>query len=457
MFVGGAGCQGAWASRRSGVLTLLLPLALGGSGQGAAAFDARGHIANAAQLIEQGRHALARVWLNPALIAPRLRPSERARAYYLRGFSFQAEGFNVSAAQDYARALEFNPDNPAALNAVGHLHSTGAGVPQDSKLALAFFKTAADLGHADSQFRTGYAYLAGAGTAQDVDEARSWLQRAAAQGHGPAMTQLGFSHRAKRGAGGDNGLAQHWYERAAAAGETDALVALGYMARRGELECPALADCRSANYFRQAAAQGSAIGMVNLAHAHLAGQDVEQDFAAARTWFAEAAQRNAPGSFIGLGHIYEAGLGVAESREAAAAWYRGGAAAGFARPTLRLVRLLLAQGEAAAASRWLEGVPAAAGNDSAALNHYAWLRATSKSAVMRDGASALAQARKALALRRNPAYLDTLAAAYAELGRFDEAAAAQRQALALAGAESPLAAEFNVRLAAYLRTEPWRE
>ena len=457
MFVGGAGCQGAWASRRSGVLALLLPLALGGSGQGAAAFDARGHIANAAQLIEQGRHALARVWLNPALIAPRLRSSERARAYYLRGFSFQAEGFNVSAAQDYARALEFNPDNPAALNAVGHLHSTGAGVPQDSELALAFFKTAADLGHADSQFRTGYAYLAGVGTAQDVDEARSWLQRAAAQGHGPAMTQLGFSHRAKRGAGGDNGLAQHWYERAAAAGETDALVALGYMARRGELECPALADCRSANYFRQAAEQGSAIGMVNLAHAHLAGQDVEQDFVAARTWFTEAAQRNAPGSFIGLGHIYEAGLGVAESREAAAAWYRGGAEAGFARPTLRLVRLLLAQGEAAAASRWLEGVPAAAGNDSESLNHYAWLRATSESAVMRDGASALAQARKALALRRNPAYLDTLAAAYAELGRFDEAAAAQRQALALAGAESPLAAEFNVRLAAYLRTEPWRE
>ena len=378
---------------------------------------------------------------------------------------------------------------------------------------MAFFKTAAELGHADSQFRTGHAYLQGAGASPDIDEARAWLQRAAEQGHGPAMAQLGFSYRADPAEGGDNRLARRWYERAAEAGETDALVALGYMARNGELECPSSPACGAehsnesplprasaeqeggpgscsapdlvrpgpvaqpssegsrqvaegadsctqriaTNYFRRAAERGSAVGMVNLAHAHLTGRGVGRDFAAARTWFAQAAKAGAPGSFIGLGHIHEAGLGVSQSDAAAAAWYRLGAEAGFARPALRLVRLLLAQGDAAAASQWLERVPAAAAADGEALNHYAWLRATSTAAAMRNGEQALAQARRALALERNPSYLDTLAAAYAELGRFDEAAAAQRQALALAGASSPLADEFSSRLAAYLRTEPWRE
>lgn len=458
--------KGASRGRRFGaLLMLLLLLAFGGSGQGVAAFDARVHIAKAVGLIEQGRHALARVWLDPALVAPGLHSSERSRAYYLRGFSFQADGFSVSAAQDYARAIEFNPDNPVALNAMGHMHSIGAGAPPQPELALAFFKAAAELGHADSQFRTGHAYLQGAGALQDVDEARVWLQRAAEQGHGPAMTQLGFSYRANADAGEDPSLARHWYERAAEVGELDALVALGYMARDGEMECsfpspspsPSCNQSMAADYFQRAAEQGSAVGMVNLAHAYLTGQGVEQDFAAARTWFTQAAEMGAAGSFIGLGHIHEAGLGVAQSDAEAAAWYRRGAEAGIARPTLRLVRLLLAQGGAGAASQWLEGVPAAAAANSEALNQYAWLRATSKSAAMRNGELALAQAQRALALERNASYLDTLAAAYAELGRFEEAVAAQRQALALAGAGSPLAAEFNVRLAAYLRSEPWRE
>lgn len=451
--------QGASRFRRLGALpTLLLLLACGGPALGVAAFDARAHIAKAVELMEQGHQALARVWLDPALIAPRLHSSERSRAYYLRGFSFQADGFKVSAAQDYARAIEFNPENPAALNAMGHMHSLGAGAAPQPALALAFFKTAAELGHADSQFRTGHAYLQGAGAPQDVNEARVWLQRAAEQGHGPAMTQLGFSYRADAEAGGDPSLARHWYERAAEAGEADALVAMGYMARNGELECPS-ASCNqrtAADYFGRAAELGAPAGMVNLAHAYLIGQGVQRDFAAARTWFAQAAKMGAVGSFVGLGHIYEAGLGVAQSDAEAAAWYRRGAEAGFARPTLRLVRLLLAQGDAGAASRWLEGVPAAAAANGEALNQYAWLRATSKSAAMRNGELALAQAQRALELERNASHLDCLAAAYAELGRFEEAVAVQRQALALA-AESPLAAEFNVRLSAYLRSEPWRE
>jgi tetratricopeptide (TPR) repeat protein len=72
---------------------------------------------------------------------------------------------------------------------------------------------------------------------------------------------------------------------------------------------------------------------------------------------------------------------------------------------------------------------------SAALrNTLAFALATLPEAPLRDGARALALAREAVAASggANPDYLDTLAAAYAELGRFDEAVAEQRRALELA-------------------------
>ena len=54
--------------------------------------------------------------------------------------------------------------------------------------------------------------------------------------------------------------------------------------------------------------------------------------------------------------------------------------------------------------------------------------------------------------------LDILAAAYAELGRFDEAADAARQAVRLARAanKTQLAEQFEARLGLYLSGKPYR-
>ena len=321
----------------------------------AASFDARTQIAKANELIQQGRFAFARVWLNPALIAPSLSADERSGAYYMRGFSFQADGFHVSAAQDYARAVEFNPRNPAALKALGYLHLIGKGVRLDQALAFAFFQQAADLGHPEGQLRVGVAYLTGAGVAGDLEAARIWLQRAAEQGQGAAMTHLAASYRSAYTDNPDPEQARQWYGRATTAGEIDALVALGFMARNGEGRAPSAE--LAADYFKQAAAAGSADGMVNLAYAHLSGQGTRQDFAAARSWFTKAAQLGAVGSYVGLGHIFEAGLGVQPDMDKAAQWYRQGAERGLPQPTQRLAGLLLAQGDEAAASKWLAQLP----------------------------------------------------------------------------------------------------
>ena len=62
-------------------------------------------------------------------------------------------------------------------------------------------------------------------------------------------------------------------------------------------------------------------------------------------------------------------------------------------------------------------------NFEVALNNLAWLRATCAQPELRDGREAVQLAERAceLSRRRNPSFLGTLAAAYAEAGRFNEA------------------------------------
>jgi protein O-mannosyl-transferase len=71
-------------------------------------------------------------------------------------------------------------------------------------------------------------------------------------------------------------------------------------------------------------------------------------------------------------------------------------------------------------------------------NSLAWVLATSPTASVRNGAEAVAMAQRANELTggRNPLVLRTLAAAYAESGRFTEATETARQALQLATAQS---------------------
>jgi tetratricopeptide (TPR) repeat protein len=86
-------------------------------------------------------------------------------------------------------------------------------------------------------------------------------------------------------------------------------------------------------------------------------------------------------------------------------------------------------------------------------NNLAWLLATHPDPQLRDGAEAVAVVESLVRDQeaRNPALLDTLAAAYAAAGRFEQARATAARAVELArsqGAES-LADEIGVRLSLY--------
>jgi len=91
------------------------------------------------------------------------------------------------------------------------------------------------------------------------------------------------------------------------------------------------------------------------------------------------------------------------------------------------------------------------------LSQAAWVLATSPRASVRNGSEAVEFAARAVKLSgsKDPATLDTLAAAYAEAGRFAEAVQAARQALILA--TEPLAAELKARIALYEDKRPFRD
>ena len=126
-----------------------------------------------------------------------------------------------------------------------------------------------------------------------------------------------------------------------------------------------------------------------------------------------------------------------------------------------LARALVGTGDAAEAAS-LYALAIAAGPALAAPRlGLAWIRATAADAGLRDGAEAVRLAGEAVRLGGDdhPDALDTLAAAYAAAGRFEDAVAAARRAAARARATpglEGLAPEIEQRMRRYLRFDPYR-
>jgi hypothetical protein len=96
-----------------------------------------------------------------------------------------------------------------------------------------------------------------------------------------------------------------------------------------------------------------------------------------------------------------------------------------------------------------------------AANNLAWLLATAEAESLRNPYAALRLAQRSARLTRHldPPVLDTLAAAYAASGRFEEAVAAAERGVALAreAGDRELADQIAQRLALYRQGEAYRE
>ena len=409
-------------------------------------------IEKAVQLIEDDRYSLARSYLAPALIDPRLPSDQRSRAYYLRGFSFAAQDLPVSALRDFNRALEFNPANPAVLFALARLYWDGRGADQDEALALSLFAQADELGHSDAALFLALGHLHGRGAPKDITLGENLLTSLADAGDASAMEHLAGHIRAQQT---QPKRAAVWYRKAFAAGNSNALVALAYMHLRGELQGQdALATAN--RLLQEAALAGSSAAMTRLAHHYMSGTGLPLDYAKALSWFLRASALGDANADVGLGYLVDAELVDDSELQPAEYWYRRAAMANSVEGQLRWARWLLANGEIRQATTWF----AAAANQNHAQGHndLAWLLATQRNAALRNGSRALSHARLAVQAEASVGHLDTLAAALAETGQFEQAVATQQRAIAAVASDNPrLETELQQRLDHYRRQQPWRE
>jgi TPR repeat protein len=422
--------------------------------RGALALDPGESVARALEQLDAKRYSLARAYLDPVVTDQRLNGVQRARAYYVRGYAFLLEGLYVSAARDYQRALDLDPDNPQVLTELGRLYVDGIGVERDLHKAFELLQKGARGGNDSARLYVGYALLTGTGTQADVAKARYWLQEAADAGHVDALVQLGRSYRAPYADPPDVKKAIDIYQSAVERGSVDALIALGYVYLGGEAGAPDRP--RATEYFRQAAERDAPAAQVALGYLDVS----EKRYASARQWFQRAVDAKYPTAYAGLGNLYQFGLGVATDRSRAVALYTSGAELGDVRAQLLLADIDLqppaSEAKTEAALRWLRA--AAAQDHPQGRNGVAWLLATSKYERLRDGATAVVEARRATELSPSATTLDTLAAAYAETGDFDNAIETQRRAIAaIKPKDERIRNELAKHLESYLNHQPWRE
>jgi serine/threonine protein kinase/tetratricopeptide (TPR) repeat protein len=96
--------------------------------------------------------------------------------------------------------------------------------------------------------------------------------------------------------------------------------------------------------------------------------------------------------------------------------------------------------------------------DAQGLNDVAWAMATSETPEMRDGCSAVEYAERAVAAtnRKDPNILDTLAAAYAEVGEFEKAIRVENEAMVLLK-DGEAMSDYATHLKLYQSNLPYRE
>lgn len=191
----------------------------------------------------------------------------------------------------------------------------------------------------------------------------------------------------------------------------------------------------------------------------------EGEFAEAATHLrkAVAVEPNRADSHFHLGRAIhgEAG-GAREMLQEAARHYQQalGLRPDYVMARYQVALVMESLGDLAAAAEQYRLVIAAAPEDVRTLNNLAWILATANDGELRNGEEAIGLAETAARLtnRHVPAFLDTLAAAYAETGQFERAIEVATEALGgLDVASEPLANELRMRLELYQAGKPYRQ
>ncbi len=197
--------------------------------------------------------------------------------------------------------------------------------------ALRLWMRAARVGDVESRFLVGDMYDRGEGVFRNLVEAAAWYRRAAEAGH--ANAQFRFGRILLHGASAH--LSEKW-RKTARNQNAAAAVAHALLPQGTQLE----ADPEKAIVYLALADQaGVTEASALLGTFYIDGHFVGQDYRKALTYFETAAAAEvAPGQF-GLGDIFYRGLGVEADFAKAADWYEKAARQGHVRANIALATL----------------------------------------------------------------------------------------------------------------------
>ncbi len=168
---------------------------------------------------------------------------------------------------------------------VGQAFEYGYGGERSFPKAVTYFKKAAAVGYATSQYELGVIYYNGAdGVAQDQNMAAAYLVLAAKQGNANALYACGRMYDlGEGGVAADPQKAILYYKEAALKGQPDAEYALGMSFYTGDTVAQDPVAAR--RFFEESAKQGNADAMFNLAVMLTNGEGGPKDLALAYVWF----------------------------------------------------------------------------------------------------------------------------------------------------------------------------
>lgn len=258
----------------------------------------------------------------------------------------------------------------------------------------------------------------------NLKAAAEWYEKAAESGFAPAQTNLGdlySKHKVKGVSKSDSyKKAFELYSKAQAEGYVLADIALGVMYRDGKGVKSDL--LKSVELFGKGAEAGAADGHYQLGIARAKGLGVEQNHLQAAAYYREAAQRGHGEAQNALGYLYRRGVGVSKDFGEAVKWYQLAADQGV-----------------------LE-----------AMNRLAWIFATCPDERFCNGEKSLEMAKAATANNTSASFMDTLAAAYARTGDYENARATMEALLSKVNVGSSRYKRYSGHLKKYQENQPYQ-
>jgi len=255
------------------------------------------------------------------------------------------EVFGEMSSQDLLlRAYEHDPQ---AQYELGLRYEFGKELPQSSKDAIYWMRSAAQQGYIEAQFRlAGYHIIVAKKLFDDAKfddakknflSAKEWLEPIAENGHAKAQHEMAMLYSDGLGVKKNWAIAEKWYRLAADQGDSFAEENLGraYFTRgkSGKVDYKI-----AAKYFHRSAKKGLVLSQYFLGTMYLEGQGVPQNNEKAFKWMKEAANNGLAVAQNHLGWMYGKGKGVILNDRLAVYWFQRAAAQGDKEAKANLAR-----------------------------------------------------------------------------------------------------------------------